>query len=432
MNEIVKLRWNWIGRDGGLPMFWYDQSKVGNYDTAIRILDRPPTHRPLARTTRRRFHGARLRAANVACGIGVSCLIAWRESQAPDSLAANHPARRSHGNALGTDVPAGEGTQLSRPVVSHVSTHSVDPVDRIGFWEEYNRQALVGLSCSSHSPQGLLATQTNVELGGLGLADIAGNEHVIERTPQTCRALPKDSVFVSLLTEGAGHAVFFHEGGCLTPRTGDLILYDTRRSYLFGFPSPMRQLLVDIPREVFETRCATGEVSTPMLFGRVSAAEGALVSALGAVLSDWATGHGSDDAGGTEDTVLDLVRTLAAPRLGSASAPRAAISQLAVARDYMERHLADPGLSAGRVAEAVGVSARHLSRIFQPTGVSPSRYILEQRLAKAHEELAGPGTRHLTIAEVAHHWGFASQAHFTRVFRDRFGRTPGETRPSRA
>ncbi|MDX3496569.1 AraC family transcriptional regulator [Streptomyces turgidiscabies] len=311
-----------------------------------------------------------------------------------------------------------------------MSTQSVDPEDRIDFWEEYNRRALVGLSCSSYSQQGLLATQTNVELGGLRLADIAGNEHVIERTPRTCQALPKDSVLVSLLTAGQG--VFFHEGGCLTPQTGDLILYDTRRSYLFGFPSPMRQLLVDIPRDVFATLCASGEVSAPMLFGRGSAAEGALVSALGAVLGDWAEGHGSDDGASTEAIVLDIVRTLAAPRLGGASATPAAISQLAVAKDYMDRHLTDPGLSAGRVAEAIGVSARHLSRIFQATGVSPSRHILEQRLAKAHEQLADAGSRHLTVAEVAHRWGFASQAHFTRVFRSRFGRTPGETRPLRA
>ncbi|MFE9028200.1 hypothetical protein ACFYOA_18300 [Streptomyces iakyrus] len=66
--------------------------------------------------------------------------------------------------------------------------------------------------------------------------------------------------------------MFFHEGGCVTLQTGDLILYDTRRPYLFGFPSPMRQLLVDIPREVFVTRCAPGEVSAPILLGRGSAA----------------------------------------------------------------------------------------------------------------------------------------------------------------
>ncbi|MFD5401531.1 helix-turn-helix transcriptional regulator [Streptomyces griseorubiginosus] len=86
-------------------------------------------------------------------------------------------------------------------------------------------------------------------------------------------------------------------------------------------------------------------------------------------------------------------------------------------------------MSAGRVAEAICVSARHLSRIFMPIGVSPSRYILEQRLDRARQVLADPGSRHLTIAEVAHRWGFAGQAHFNRVFRDRFGCTPGETRP---
>ncbi|WP_309500322.1 helix-turn-helix domain-containing protein [Streptomyces shenzhenensis] len=314
---------------------------------------------------------------------------------------------------------------MTLPIISRVSTQSVDPADRIDFWEEHNRRALVGLTCSSYSQEGLQATETNVELGDLRLADISGNEHVIERTPRTCQTLPKDSIFVTLLTAGCG--VFFHEGGCVTLQRGDLILYDTRRPYLFGFPSPMRQLLVDIPREVFATQCAPGEVSAPILLGRGSAAEGAQASALEAVLADWFTGRGGDDSISTQATVLDLVRTLAAPRLGGSALP-ATLSQLAVAKDYIVRHLAEPGLSAGWVAEAIGVSARHLSRIFQPTGVSPSRYILEQRLGMARQVLADPGSRHLTIAEVAHHWGFASQAHFTRVFRSRFGCTPGETR----
>ncbi|WP_234358472.1 helix-turn-helix domain-containing protein [Streptomyces sp. NRRL B-24085] len=316
---------------------------------------------------------------------------------------------------------------MNLPIVSRVSTESVDPADRIDFWEEHNRQALVGLTCSSYSQEGLLATETNVELGDLRLAEIAGNEHVIERTPRTCQTLPKDSIFVTLLTAGSG--VFFHEGGCVTLRKGDLILYDTRRPYLFGFPSPMRQLLVDIPREVFAAQCAPGEVSAPMLLGRGSAAEGAQASALGTVLADWVTGEGGEDSLSTQATVLGLVRTLTAPRLGGSASP-AVLSQLEVAKDYIARRLTDPGLCSGMVAEAIGVSARHLSRIFQPTGVSPSRYILEQRLDEARRVLADPSSRNVTIAEVAHCWGFASQAHFTRVFRDRFGRTPGEVRLS--
>ncbi|HEY3033723.1 MAG TPA: tyrosine-type recombinase/integrase [Streptosporangiaceae bacterium] len=46
VNEVLQLRWDCIGRLGGLPMFWHDQTKVGNYDAAIRIPER--LHRILA------------------------------------------------------------------------------------------------------------------------------------------------------------------------------------------------------------------------------------------------------------------------------------------------------------------------------------------------------------------------------------------------
>lgn len=39
-NEVIKLRFDCIGRYSGLAMFWHDQTKVGNYDTAIRIPER--------------------------------------------------------------------------------------------------------------------------------------------------------------------------------------------------------------------------------------------------------------------------------------------------------------------------------------------------------------------------------------------------------
>ena len=40
VNEVMKLRVECIGRYGGLPMLWHDQTKVGNLDAAIRIPER--------------------------------------------------------------------------------------------------------------------------------------------------------------------------------------------------------------------------------------------------------------------------------------------------------------------------------------------------------------------------------------------------------
>ena len=40
IGEVLQVRWDCLGRYGGLPMFWHDQTKVGNYDVAIRIPER--------------------------------------------------------------------------------------------------------------------------------------------------------------------------------------------------------------------------------------------------------------------------------------------------------------------------------------------------------------------------------------------------------
>lgn len=38
--EVLQLRLECLGRYGGLPMLWHDQTKVGNYDQALRIPER--------------------------------------------------------------------------------------------------------------------------------------------------------------------------------------------------------------------------------------------------------------------------------------------------------------------------------------------------------------------------------------------------------
>ncbi|MFI7421236.1 helix-turn-helix domain-containing protein [Nonomuraea sp. NPDC049684] len=311
-------------------------------------------------------------------------------------------------------------------VISQATTEHVEPAERIHFWEDYNRRALVGLSCTSYSEQGLLARQTNIELAGLRLAEIAGNAHAIERSPQTVRSTPKDSVFATLLLKG--EAVFLHENGCLAATAGELVVYDTRRPYLFGFSSSMRQILVDVPRELFAQACVAGGLPGPMVFGRATAREGALVAALRSMIGGLAALRSAPDPAEAERAVLDLLRQLAEERTGGRPGPDAYRSQLIVAEDYIDRHLHDPCLGAAQVAGVMGISVRHLARIFESTGRSPARHIVERRLVRAHAELTGPRAPETTIADVAHRWGFSSQAHFARLFRARYGLTPSEAR----
>ncbi|WP_200803410.1 AraC family transcriptional regulator [Pseudacidovorax sp. RU35E] len=56
-------------------------------------------------------------------------------------------------------------------------------------------------------------------------------------------------------------------------------------------------------------------------------------------------------------------------------------------------------------------------------------YIVERRLARA-QELLNQGK--LPVKAVASAYGFAEQAHLTRVMRAKLGRTPAELRKSRS
>lgn len=81
------------------------------------------------------------------------------------------------------------------------------------------------------------------------------------------------------------------------------------------------------------------------------------------------------------------------------------------------------GETVAALAERCGISRERLHRVIRRwTGMSPSAYLRALRLHMARERLFdGEST-----ASVAAACGFADQAHFTRVFRQAFGYTPGD------
>jgi AraC-like DNA-binding protein len=106
-------------------------------------------------------------------------------------------------------------------------------------------------------------------------------------------------------------------------------------------------------------------------------------------------------------------------------------SHVLAARSFIDEHLADETLAAEEIAEAVGVSVRHLSRLFALQGATMAELILKQRLSRAHAELCDLHLRCRSIAETAYRWGFSSHAHFSRAFKDQYGVTPTQVRVSR-
>jgi len=123
---------------------------------------------------------------------------------------------------------------------------------------------------------------------------------------------------------------------------------------------------------------------------------------------------------------LSLARALVASVTPDSRVSREAMEDVLLLRvkAFAREHLGDSGLDAHLIAAAHFVSVRHLYKVCAAAGLRLEQWIIEQRLARAGEDLAR--TSSLTIGEVARRWGFTSAAHFATRFRRTYGVSPRE------
>ncbi|MGO4410617.1 MULTISPECIES: AraC family transcriptional regulator [unclassified Brevundimonas] len=95
--------------------------------------------------------------------------------------------------------------------------------------------------------------------------------------------------------------------------------------------------------------------------------------------------------------------------------------------DYIELRLTTPeiGIDVDAVAAAAGVSRATLYRSFDGAG-GVKRYIQDRRLHHARAALRRRQGLKPTIADIAWTYGFMSQSHFNRLFRERYGYPPSD------
>ncbi|WP_429242048.1 helix-turn-helix domain-containing protein [Luteibacter sp. 621] len=102
-------------------------------------------------------------------------------------------------------------------------------------------------------------------------------------------------------------------------------------------------------------------------------------------------------------------------------------AQLRRALAFIEERFSEP-LKLADMAAACALSPGHFARAFQAsTDKTPYRWLLDRRIAEAQRLLAMTTTPLLQVALAC---GFASQSHFTRIFRNTTGTPPGVWRRS--
>lgn len=93
--------------------------------------------------------------------------------------------------------------------------------------------------------------------------------------------------------------------------------------------------------------------------------------------------------------------------------------------NYICRHRTEK-ITASSVSEALGLNRSYLSTLFKrETGVSISGYIRTEKLKAAANMLVFSDC---SCSDIAEYFGFASQSHFIKCFREETGLTPAEYR----
>ena len=93
--------------------------------------------------------------------------------------------------------------------------------------------------------------------------------------------------------------------------------------------------------------------------------------------------------------------------------------------EFMEANISEP-LSLVEIADYVGLSRRQIERLFQSQmGRSPARYYLEVRLDRARHLLRQST---IPVVDVAIACGFVSASHFSKCYREMYGKSPLQER----
>ena len=103
-------------------------------------------------------------------------------------------------------------------------------------------------------------------------------------------------------------------------------------------------------------------------------------------------------------------------------------ARLQAAKTYVADNSFRQDISVGSVAEVLGVTSRHLQRLFESDGTTFSSFLLSQRLTRAHRMLCRQQFAGRPVSAIAYDAGFGDLSYFNRCFRRFYGFTPSDIR----
>jgi AraC-like DNA-binding protein len=257
---------------------------------------------------------------------------------------------------------------------------------------------------------------------------LARGEGGAKRGRRHIRSSDRELCKIDVIAQGRG--VVEQGGREARLGAGDLVLVDLTRPATWAMSGPLRMVAVTFPRAMLPLPADQVARLTGVRFAGDRGAA-ALISTLVRQLPDHLDEYGAADGARLGTAVLDLLsaavaaRSDSGARLPGESRRRALLLRI---HAFLEERLGDPGLSPGAVAAAHHISVRYLHKLFETEQTTVADWIRSRRLERCRRDLLDPALATRTVESIGERWGLTDAAHFSRVFRRRFGAPPAEYR----
>ncbi len=223
-----------------------------------------------------------------------------------------------------------------------------------------------------------------------------------------------------VITQVEGVRSYSQDGVRVVLEPGDSTLVDARRPWSSHSPEESVRLYLRVPRRPLENRLRTTELPVAQrISGRTGV--GAVLFRLATSLYNEAGTFSAEEGAYALQAYFEMLSACIAHLDLGSRAERSRHDLPRRLHSFIESHLREPDLNPEEIAAAFGISVRHLHRLFSSEGQTISQWIRDRRLEHCRTDLADPSYLERTITDIAFFWGFSDSAHFSHLFRKKFG-----------
>lgn len=313
-----------------------------------------------------------------------------------------------------------ETVLLPRPESREATTETASSFHE---WRSIMQNRFVPLLITTTEPdRGFQGRVTSRAFGDVHVSLVTSGAHSARRLPESIH--PDDVRYVKLSLQLAGISVYTQDGRSATVGPGDLVIYDTSRPYAMDTAEDVESFVVMMPPSVL----SLSRSNVDLLSARVLAATSVVGECAAPFMRQFVRRFESlstEDGGRLIRAFLSLVDAILHAELSSLTGD---ISDFDRIRNYIEDHLDEETLTPARIAQENFISLRSLQYLFQDHGTTVSQFLRSEKLDRCSLDIASPAFTDETVAQIASRHGFHTPASFSRLFKQRFGLSPGKWR----